>query len=63
MVTYCSNMIYKRTQEAYDEVLKMYRITCIKTGEICKSQRYCGEKNKYIISEQANSYCSNYKTL
>lgn len=35
-------------------------VMCQKTRKPCVAQRYCGEVQDYIVSENANRVCKNY---
>lgn len=61
MATFCKFMSYKKMDESYDNISDSYKITCVKYGRLCTSQRYCGEKHKWIISEMARNYCRDFK--
>ena len=58
MANLCVNA-YKNAQNV-DETGKKI-ILCQKTKQPCVAQRYCGEQNNYIVSENANKVCKNYK--
>lgn len=55
--TFCTNA-YKSSQ-VKDSLGNKY-VVCQKTKKPCVAQRFCGELNDYIVSENANRVCKNY---
>lgn len=58
MANLCINA-YKSADKADENGKKI--ILCQKTKQPCVAQRYCGERKTYIISENADRVCRNYK--
>lgn len=59
--TFCAYMSRRKNEHSYDVNTDTVKITCVKTGKLCTSQRFCNNENKWIISEVAGSYCQSYK--
>jgi hypothetical protein len=59
-VTCCINQCRKSDDTFKDGNGNPY-VCCKITQNICLSQRWCTEQQKYIVSERAVTICKNYK--
>lgn len=60
MATFCGNSY--RSSKHKDNVGKKI-LMCGITKQECVAQRFCTEKDDYIISERVDKTCRNYKRI
>lgn len=59
MNNYCQFQGYKEVDEATGKKF----VYCYKNKCKCICQRFCTEQQEYIVSEQAKSYCKDFKKI
>lgn len=59
-VTCCANQCRKSSDKFKDS--NGYQFVCCNISQdLCLSQRWCSEQQKYIVSEHADKLCKNYR--